>query len=186
VPSLPDHGAVEPAFATERLLVRDWADSDAERMLDLYSRDEVVRFLGSVPTPMQSLDQAYERIARRRELNTGNPPCGWWAVEVRGTGVVVGTVALVPVDGGDGQVEIAWHLHPDSQGHGFATEAAQGALERAHAGGVQEVLALTDPANTASQAVCRRLGLELVETSDRFYGKPLMVWVSRGGPLTVA
>jgi RimJ/RimL family protein N-acetyltransferase len=52
-------------------------------------------------------------------------------------------------------------------------------LSHAHAAGVREVLALTDPANTASQAVCRRLGLDLVETSDRYYGKPLMVWVSR-------
>ena len=37
----------------------------------------------------------------------------------------------------------------------------------------------TDEANTASQAVCRRLGLELRGVSTQFYGKPLMVWVSR-------
>jgi RimJ/RimL family protein N-acetyltransferase len=42
------------------------------------------------------------------------------------------------------------------------------------------VLALTDERNTASQAVCRRLGLELRGVSEQFYGKPLLVWVSRG------
>jgi RimJ/RimL family protein N-acetyltransferase len=180
VTSLPDGGAAaEPVFTTDRLVVRDWAHADAGRMLDMYSRDEVVRFLGSTPNPMRTLDQAYERIARGQARNRERPPCGWWAVEVRDTGVVAGTVAVVPVDGGDGEIEVAWHLHPDSQGQGFATEAARGALSHAHAAGVREVLALTDPANTASQAVCRRLGLDLVETSDRYYGKPLMVWVSR-------
>ena len=74
---------------------------------------------------------------------------------------------------------MAWHLHPDSQGHGYATEAARGTLDRAHAAGLPEVLALTDEANTASQAVCRRLGLELRGVSEDYYGKPLMVWVSR-------
>jgi RimJ/RimL family protein N-acetyltransferase len=97
--------------------------------------------------------------------------------------VVVGTVALVQVDGGQGldvPVEVAWALHPDSQGHGYATEAARGALDRGHAAGLAEVLALTDERNTASQAVCRRLGLELQGLSEQFYGRPLLVWVSRG------
>jgi RimJ/RimL family protein N-acetyltransferase len=174
-----DAAAAEPAFTTERLVVRDWDDVDAGRMLDMYSRDEVVRFLGSAPTPMRTLDQALERIARGRARNRENPPCGWWAVEVRDSGVVAGTVAVMPVDGGDGEIEVAWHLHPDSQGRGYATEAARGALAHAHAAGVTEVLALTDPDNVASQAVCRRLGLELVDTSDRYYGKQLMIWLSR-------
>lgn len=167
------------AFETERLVVRDWEDADAPRMLDMYSRPDVVRFLGSTPTPMTSLDQALARIARARERNPEQPPFGFWAVQVRATGTVAGTVALVPVLDAEGEVEVAWHLHPDAQGNGYATEAAAGAFARAHDAGLGEVLALTDPANAPSQAVCRRLGLELTGVSDRFYGKPLMVWVSR-------
>jgi len=170
---------VAPVFETDRLVMRDWADDDAARMLDMYSRDDVVHFLGSVPTPMRTREQALDRIARAQARNLVSPPCGWWAVEVRTTGLVAGTVALVPVDGGAGEVEVAWHLHPDSQGSGFATEAALKAIERGHDAGLAEVLALTDEANTPSQAVCRRLGLELLETADRFYGRPLMIWVSR-------
>jgi RimJ/RimL family protein N-acetyltransferase len=182
-------------FETERLVVRDWRDQDAPRMFDMYSRADVVRFLGSVPTPMPSVEAAHDRIARgvrRNAEQAGRTPCGWWAVEVRDTGQVAGTVALVPVDGStglDAPVEVAWHLHPDAQGHGYATEAARGALDRAHEAGLAEVLALTDEANTASQAVCRRLGLELQGVSEEFYGKPLMVWVSRAasaGGATVA
>lgn len=171
--------AATPAFATERLVVRDWQDAEADRMLDMYARDEVVRFLGSVPTPMRSREQALARVERARTANREGAPYGWWAVEVRATGTVAGTVAVVPVEGHEAAVEVAWHLHPDSQGHGYATEAARGAFDHAHGAGVAEVLALTDEANVASQAVCRRLGLELREVTSRFYGKPLMVWVSR-------
>ena len=173
-------------FETERLVVRDWQPEDAPRMLDMYSRDEVVRFLGSVPTPMTSLQMAGERVERARLRNAeereAGSPCGWWAVEVRDTGVVAGTVALVQVAGSrepDAPVEVAWALHPDSQGQGYATEAARAVVDRAHAAGIGELLALTDPANTASQAVCRRLGLDLQGSSAEFYGKPLLVWVSR-------
>jgi RimJ/RimL family protein N-acetyltransferase len=172
--------AATPALTTERIVVRDWRDSEADRMLDMYSRDEVVRFLGSAPTPMRNRRQALDRIARARSRNAQDAPYGWWAVEVRQSGTVAGTVALVPVDGSDGEVEVTWHLHPDSQGPGYATEAARAPVDRAPEHGVAEVLALTDEANTASQAVCRRLGLELLEVSDRYYGKPLMVWASRG------
>ena len=181
--SLPDQPV---AYRTERLVVRDWVPAEADRMYDLYRRPDVVRFLGSVPTPMPDVDRAVQRIRAHQGRNRGwrdaGTPYGWWAVERASTGTVVGTVALLPLDGGtgpDAPVEVAWHLHPDAQGHGYATEAARGALDRGHAAGIAEILALTDPENTPSRAVCRRLGLDLVGTSDRFYGKPLMIWRSR-------
>ena len=165
----------EPVFETERLAIRDWQPEDVDRMLDMYSRTDVVRFLGSVPTPMASREMAAERVQRALRRNgedqAAGSPCGWWAVTTRSAGAVVGTV--------DVPVEVAWALHPDSQGHGYATEAARGALDRGHAAGLTEVLALTDERNTASQAVCRRLGLELQGVSEQFYGRPLLVWVSR-------
>ena len=179
-------GSGGEVFETERLVVRDWADADAARRFDMYSREDVVRFLGSAPTPMPSLEVAYARIeagrVRNEEERAAGTPFGFWAVEVRETGVVAGTVALVTIGGSrepDAPVEVAWHLHPDAQGHGYATEAARGAFDRAHAAGLAEVLALTDERNVASQAVCRRLGLELRNVSDEFYGRPLLVWVSR-------
>jgi RimJ/RimL family protein N-acetyltransferase len=135
---------------------------------------------------MESLQAAHDRIdravARNGEDRAAGLPTGWWAVEVKQSGVVAGSVALVPIDGSRGPaapVEVAWTLHPDSHGNGYATEAARGVLARGHQAGLTEILALTDPANTPSQAVCRRLGLELDGTSEAYYGKPLLVWVSR-------
>lgn len=182
--------ADDVVLRTDRLLVRDWRADEADRHLDMYRRPEVVRFLGSTPTPMPSLERALGRIERVRSFNREAPvPCGWWAVEVSGSGVVAGTVAVLPIEQvagdraevtttGASALEVAWHLHPDSQGRGYATEAARGVLDRAHAHGAAEVLALVDPANTASLAVARRLGLQPRGLSDRYYGKPLEVFAS--------
>jgi RimJ/RimL family protein N-acetyltransferase len=173
---------------TQRLVVREWQHPDAERLYDIYSRPDVVQYLGATPTVMPSLAAAHDRIDRSHLRNAQDReaqlPTGWWAIEVRRSGVVVGTVALVTVDGSrdpGADVEVAWTLHPDSRGQGYATEAAAGVLRRGHDAGLAELLALTDPANTPSQAVCRRLGLELRGTTEAYYGKPLMVWVSRAG-----
>jgi RimJ/RimL family protein N-acetyltransferase len=171
----------QPVVRTERLVVRDWRDDEAARMFDMYSRPEVVQYLGSSPTPMASPDRATAAIARVREHNAGAPPAqGWWAVEVAATGTVAGTIALGTIeDDPDGTLEIAWHLHPDSQGFGYATEAARAVLARAHAAGHPEVLVLVAPANEASLAVARRLGLEPRGRTDRYYGMTLQVFASR-------
>ncbi len=135
-------------------------------VLDLYSRPEVVRFLGSSATPMGWLEQAVRGIARAREHNAEAP---------------AGTVAVVPVaDDPEGALAVAWHLHPDSQGLGYATEAARAVLSRVLALGTTEVLALVAPANLASLAVTRRLRLDPRGRTERYYGMPLEVFVSRG------
>lgn len=156
------------AFETERLRIRAWRPDDAPRVLDIRSRVEVVRWLGTVePVLMKDLAEAAERIEdwNRRD----DPPCGYWAVEVKATGVVAGAVLLLPLPNGDGEVEIGWHLHPDSHGHGYATEAAAATLRRGFEGGLPEILALTDADNRPSQAVCARLGMTGLGTVRKWY-----------------
>jgi hypothetical protein len=46
------------AFSSKRCLIRNWRSDDAERVLDIYRRWEVARWLGSDPKAMESLDQA--------------------------------------------------------------------------------------------------------------------------------
>lgn len=161
---------------TERLVVRDWLDDEADRMFDMYSRLEVVRFLGAVPTPMASIDEAREAIRRARESNAVAAPLGWWAVVVKAAGHVAGTIGLVRLE--TGEIEVIWHLHPDSMGNGFATEAARAVLSRGHANGIDEVVALVDVANGPSRNVALRLGLEH-RGGAQHRGKVFEVFVSR-------
>ena len=84
-----------------------------------------------------------------------------------------GTVLLMPLadaDGPTGLIEVGWHLHPQHQGQGLATEAADALLAAAAKTGIGRVLALTDLDNVRSQAVAARLGMSDEGTTDRWFG----------------
>jgi RimJ/RimL family protein N-acetyltransferase len=161
---------------TSRLLLRPWRHDEADRVLAIYSRLDVVRWLGDGPPwIMADLDEAHrtiDRWAARFDV----PPLGCWAVEVTETGAVAGTVTLAALPGPGDDVEVAWHLHPDSHGHGYATEAARAVLAHGFAGGLAEVLALTHTDNERSQAVCRRLGMQDRGDEQPWYDVPMRVY----------
>jgi RimJ/RimL family protein N-acetyltransferase len=163
-----------PPPPTARLSFREWEEADAPVILDLYSRPEVYRFLGAAPAPVPDLAQARARIARWRE-RAPEPWSGVWAVLVDGE--PVGTGLLVSLPRSDGlpsdAVEIGWHLHPDVWGRGYATEMGHALLAQAHAHGLHSVRAVVYPDNTASRAVCLRLGMDEVGETDRWYGVTL-------------
>jgi RimJ/RimL family protein N-acetyltransferase len=156
-----------------RVLLRRWEATDVGFVFDMYSRWEVQRYLGTTPRVMESVDEATTVIERWRDRADG--PFGVWAVTLVGSGQPVGSVLLkaLPLSGPDrlpsNDFEIGWHLHPDSWGRGYATEAALLLLDRAWSDGLTEVHAVTYAENTASQAVCRRLGMRHVGTTERYY-----------------
>src|SRR6185437_10520491 len=115
---------------TDRLLLRHWEDSDVAAFYDLYSRDEVVRWLGPHPRrPLASLAEAQQRLSRWQDHDRGVAhPFGLWAIVSRTTvpgrepAEPIGTLLLLPLsDGGGptGLVEVGWHLHPEHQGRGL-------------------------------------------------------------------
>jgi RimJ/RimL family protein N-acetyltransferase len=156
-------------FETERCRLRNWRDSDVERVLDIYSRWEVAQWLGSSPKAMETLEQAQGLVDRWGELNRANPVAGRWAVERKSDGVIAGTIILVPLPDGDGEFEVGWHFHPDSWGHGLASESAKGALGWGFDHGLGEVFAVVRPDNAPSLSVCRRLGMAELGGTTRYY-----------------
>ena len=154
---------------TDRLVIRPWSHEEAERLLDIQSRIEVVKWLGDgEPVLMSDLDEAHARIERYASRSE-EPPLGFWAIEVRDTGRVAGTVLLSPLPDGDGEVEIGWHLHPDAWGLGYATEAAAAVVQYAFDAGLPELYAITHTTNEPSQRVCLRLGMEDLGIVERWY-----------------
>ncbi len=163
---------------------------DLEAAFAIYGRDEVARWLGPQPRrPVGSLANMRRVLDRRIERCREQPDYGLWPIELRATGEMVGAVLLTPLEGADAPVEIGWHLNPDHWGHGYATEAGRGAIALAFGlhrvageqvgpplasrGGrlvLDRVVALVDPDNVRSREVCRRLGLEHLGQTDRYYG----------------
>jgi RimJ/RimL family protein N-acetyltransferase len=169
---------------TERLIIRDWHEDEAPRLLDILSRVEVAKWLGDgEPVLMKDLDEARLRIARYTDLS-GVPPLGIWAVEVRETGVVAGTVLLLTLPNAeDGEVEIGWHLHPDSWGNGYASEAARAVLAHGFAHGLPEILAVTHLTNEPSMRVALKIGMSHEGIVEKWYDDPSQLYriVAPGG-----
>ncbi len=173
-----------PLLETARLRLRPWSVDETDRVLDLYGRLEVVRWLGDgPPRVMETLDQALRTIDRWEELST-TPPLGFWAVEVLDTGTVAGTVLLADLAGGgsasggaDEAVEVAWHFHPDSWGHGYATEAATALLGHGFAHGLPRIWALTHLGHDRSGRVCERIGMRHVGREQPWYDVAMEVYL---------
>ena len=116
-------------FETDRLVVRAWTEepADVARVYDMLSRWEVARWLGARPRALEDPAEALATVRRWRARAGADGRHGVWAVETKG-GTTVGAVLVVPLPGPDDRpttdVEIGWHLHPDSWGRGYATEAA--------------------------------------------------------------
>lgn len=156
---------------TSRLLLRPLRESDADFFFDLYSRPEVVRYLGSGRT-VDDHAEAARKLAIWMAID--HPVHGVWAIEPREGGEIVGVLLLkpIPVSAGEidtGDIEIGWHLHPDAWGQGFVTEAGVAVLKHAFASGLERVVAVTNPANGASRRVAERLGMVFVGSSTRYY-----------------
>ena len=148
---------------TDRLVLRPYVESDAPRVLDTLGRPDVVRWLGS-PVPMAGLDDAREWIDDGHRREEADPFDLARAVVVRETGVVAGKVSLARCHRrgtGEfhGEYEVGWHLHPDSVGHGYATEAAGALLDHVFERGLDDVWCGVFVGNEASTRVAERLGL---------------------------
>ena len=150
-----------PTLETPRLRLRPLASSDEADLIALDSDPEVMRYVGSpagVKSPAETAERARLRI--REEQSGDYEPLGFWRIEGRGDRAFHGVGALIRMPTGD-DVEVAYRLARTAWGQGIATEAA-GALV-AHALGplaLPRVVAVTYPANQASQRVLDKLGFE--------------------------
>ncbi|HTU94366.1 MAG TPA: GNAT family N-acetyltransferase [Solirubrobacteraceae bacterium] len=160
---------------TERVLLRRWTPDEADRFYDMHRREAVARWIGG--SPMVARADATALLMRMRARHDADPRFGSWAVVERSTMQPAGTVLLKALPDGDGEIEIGWHLHPDSWGRGLATEAGAALLAYGFALGLDEIWAVTHPDNVRSARVCEKLGLRLLGITHRWYHEPaLMFW----------
>jgi RimJ/RimL family protein N-acetyltransferase len=168
--------SLAPVETTDRVVMRPWTLDDADRLYDMRRRWEVVKWIGG--QQMRDRREAVAWIEEQAARLAADPRFGMWAVVERSSGIPAGTVVLQPLPGGDGEVEIGWHFHPDSWGRGLATEAGLAMRQRGFAVGLEELWAVTDLRNHRSAAVCGRLGMRLLGVTHRWYPKPsLMFWI---------
>jgi RimJ/RimL family protein N-acetyltransferase len=146
---------------TDRLIVRPWRVEEAPRLFEILSDPDTVRWFGT-PTPLTDVTQVVERIAGYARYEE---PRGVWTMARKDADRPLGGVMLIGLPDTD-LTQIGWYLHPDSTGHGYATEACAAVLAFGLAAGMSEIRAVIDVANAPSIAVAERLGMRLLGRVD--------------------
>lgn len=166
-------------FETERLVVRDLHVEDAGAAFAIYGDPEVMRYSGRDGRPVPDLETMRLALSRGSARGDTGSGLGQWAVCEREGGAMVGSVFLVPLEGGP-EVEAGWYLARAHWGRGYATEAARGALAHGlRRLGLGRVVAVVYPENERSLALCRRLDLRH-EGRRQHYGHDLeYFWTDR-------
>lgn len=154
-----------PELQSRRLRLRAWRDDDLPRFAELNADAEVNQYLLG-PLIRSESDALVGRISEHFDREG----FGFWAVEAPGVASFIGMVGLsrpsytapfTPC------VEVGWRIAQRYWGQGFATEAAEAALEFGFATlDLSEIVALTVPANTRSRAVMSKLGMTRKPSDD--------------------
>lgn len=165
-----------PTLTTDRLILRAHRPEDFEPFAAMMAEPQVARFItfnGEPQTPAESW-RVLAAIIGCWTLRG----FGMWAVEERVTGRYLGRVGPWQPEGWPG-FEIGWGLSGAAQGRGYATEAAQAAIDWSRAAlGVGRILHIIHPDNAPSQAVARRLGATIVGHWDAPWNATCELWAS--------
>lgn len=150
-------------LTTPRLHLRTFRPDDLPLYAALNADPRVMQWLGGVPlTPADS-----DEMASYANGLFAAERIGLLAVERRRDGVFLGMCGLHHLDSLPGEVEVAWRLAYPHWGNGYATEAASAWLDYAFdALELPRVISVTDPPNTRSLGVMRRLGMTFEREAD--------------------
>lgn len=141
---------------TARLILRPWRDDDVEPFAAL-NADPIV--MEHFPAPLDRVGTIASVEWIRAHFDRHG--YGLWAVEAPGVAPFIGFTGLARPTFRPDDVEIGWRLAREHWGAGYATEAARAALAHGFETlGLDEVISMTVPANTRSQRVMVKLGLQ--------------------------
>jgi len=144
-----------PILRTERLMLREWRDSDRIPFAELNADPDVMQFM---PTRLNQ-DES-DALAQRIKDHFTQNGFGWWAVEVIGGESFIGFVGLSIPRFSAPCVEVGWRLARHAWGNGYATEAARRAMRFGFEElRLNEIVSFTVPHNVRSRRVMERLGM---------------------------
>ena len=152
------HGHAPILLETARLRLRASTADDLDRLFELDSDPEVMRYITfGEPTPRE----VYQRVILPRWLAAAaDPRLGYFVAEDRASGEFLGWFHLRPDRFDPGEQELGYRLARRYWGQGYATEGAQALVD--HGFRVVEapkLSARTLAGNLRSQAVMRKCGL---------------------------
>lgn len=144
---------------SERLLLRPFTAEDFDALFAIQSRSDVARWLYWEPRDEHQVRASLEKRITGSTLVNDDDLLSF-AVVLKSSSEVIGEGTLFLVSAEHRQGEIGFIVHPDHQGHGYATETARLLLRLAFEEfGLHRVIGRLEPRNEASAHVLERLGM---------------------------
>ena len=143
-----------PVLETERLIVRRFIEDDMEALYQIYSDEEVNRFLPWFP--LKSMSEAYTLFEDRYVAEYKKPQGYAYAICLKKDNYPVGYIKIDMAehhDFGYGLRRELWH-------QGIVTEAGRVVVNRAKRDGLPFITATHDRDNPRSGGVMRNIGMK--------------------------
>ena len=152
---------MEVILETDRLLLRQYVEEDAEAFFELNSDPKVLRFVPD--KQLLNVQQARQILIDHPIADYRKHGFGRGACILKSTGQQIGFAGLKYLEELD-EVDVAYRLLPAFWGQGLATEAALASVRYGFAKlGLKRIIGLTMPENVASIQVLEKAGLHYTE-----------------------
>lgn len=164
---------MKPTLETERLILRPQVESDSIELIAMSMDPQVMEFIGY---GAMSLRESEELTRETLEMEG---PLGRWIVVEKATGLVLGWTVLTYLDDSE-DIEVGYGFKVIAWGRGFATETTRRLLRYGFDElGLQEIVAVSRPENTASHRVLEKSGLRRRGLRDAFGLRGLYYFIAR-------
>lgn len=142
-------------LTTPRLILKTWSVEDLRPAFEIFRDAEVMRYIGS-GQPF-TLEDTLHFLQWAEKYQAENGFCRWKVIE-NSSGEIIGSCGFArPED--LREVELGYVMRRASWGKGFATEAAEACMHHGFNNlRFREIIAMTDPENTASRRVLEKIG----------------------------
>ena len=160
-----------PTLQTERLILREWTDGDAENLYEIFRHESVVQYCPF--EPYTSHEDGLKRVEGSRiffhEKNLGFT----WGICERETGKALGDIDFTYRDRRDFRVQLGCCFAPSGWGKGFATEALAEVIRYGFEDfplfKINRLEAGTDPRNTSARKLLDKLGFREEALMRQYY-----------------
>lgn len=145
-----------PSLETQRLLLRPLTADDLDWLVELRGDSDVMRYIGTEGA--LSREKTVQRLERYLQCWSEHG-LGMFGIRYRERDEAVGWAGLQPLEQ-TGEIEVGYAFGKPEWGRGLATEAAAAVLEWGfRERGLDRIVAVASPENTASRRVMDKLGM---------------------------
>lgn len=145
-----------PMIETERMILREVTNEDADDMFKYLSDPDVVKHMGLAV--FQTVEDVWDEIGWYRSILENGTGIRW-GITLKDSGKVIGSCGFLNMLAKHYRAEVGFELSKDYWGKGIASEALEAVVKYGyHHFPLERIEALIEPANLPSQKLVEKLG----------------------------